>query len=89
MEGVVVEVYQGEAAVDNLLISSPVTATEAKDALRDINAAWVGNLTEPKRRTVLVGQRQLTPGAIYHLHLQEKQGRCTPAPVPIGVIAVL
>ncbi|EIE27688.1 hypothetical protein COCSUDRAFT_64335 [Coccomyxa subellipsoidea C-169] len=75
MEDVVVEVYQGEAEVASKAISSPITAAEAKDALRDINAAWVGMLTEPDGSTVLAGRRNLTPGAIYHLHLQEQPGR--------------
>ncbi len=88
MEDVVVEVYQGEAEVASKAISSPITAAEAKDALRDINAAWVGMLTKPDGSTVLAGRRNLTPGAIYHLHLQKQPGRCTPALVPGDVIAV-
>ncbi len=89
MEDVVVEVFQGVAEVTSLPISSPVTAVEAMDGLRYINPAWVGKLTEPNQSTALMGQRQLTPGAIYHLHLREQTGRCTPAPVPGGVMAVL
>ena len=74
MEDVVVKVFQGEAEVASEAISSPATAAEAKDSLRDANAAWVGKLTEPNRSTGLVGRRKLTPGAIYHLHLQEQPG---------------
>ncbi|EIE26926.1 hypothetical protein COCSUDRAFT_59427 [Coccomyxa subellipsoidea C-169] len=74
MEAVVVEVYQGEAKVASEDISSPITAAEAKDALRDIKTAWVGKLTEANGSTVLAGRRELTPGAIYHLHLQEQPG---------------
>ncbi len=83
------KVFQGEAEVASEAISSPAIAAEAKDSLRDTNAAWVGILTEPNGSTVLAGRRNLSPGATYHLHLQEQPGRCTPVPVPGGVIAVL
>ena len=90
MEDVVVKVFQGEAEVASEAIFSPATDAEAKDCLQDTNAAWVGKLTEPNRSPGLVGRRRnLTPGAIYHLHLQEQSGRCTPAPLPGVVIAVL
>ena len=86
MEDVVVKVFKVGAEVASESIFSPVTAAEAKDGLRDTSAAWVGKLTEPNRSTGLVGRRQLTPGATYHLHLQEQPSRCTPAPVPGGVM---
>ncbi|KAK9901204.1 hypothetical protein WJX75_000120 [Coccomyxa subellipsoidea] len=72
MEDVVVKVFKVGAEVASESIFSPVTAAEAKDGLRDTSAAWVGKLTEPNRSTGLVGRRQLTPGATYHLHLQEQ-----------------
>ena len=80
MEDVVVKVFQGETDVASEPVSSPATAALAKSNLQDTNAAWVGKLTEPKGSTGLVGPRKLNPGAIYHLHLQERPGRCTSIP---------
>jgi hypothetical protein len=89
MEDVVVKVFQGETEFASEPVSSPATAALAKSNLQDTNAAWVGKLTEPKGSTGLVGPRKLNPGAIYHLHLQERPGRCTSTPVPGGDIAGL
>lgn len=74
MEGVVVKVFQANIEVASKLIPLPITAQEAKDALRGINATWVGRLKESNRSLVLAGQCQLDPAAIYHLHLQEQKG---------------
>ncbi len=89
MEDVVVKILQGEKEVAVEKISSPLTAADAKGHLQDTNAGWVGKLMEPSQSTGLAGQRQLTPGAVYHLYLQVQPGGCTPAPVPDGVIGIL
>ena len=84
MDAVVVKVFRGVGVVASEPIASPVTAEQATECLQDTNAAWVGKLTAAKQNVALVGQQILTPGAIYHLYLQQS-GRCTPAPVPGGV----
>jgi hypothetical protein len=47
---------EGVTDIASESISSHVTAVEAKDGLRDTNAAWVGKLTEDNQGTGLVGQ---------------------------------
>ena len=81
MADIVVKILQGREEVAQAKICSPASAAEAKEGLKDTNAAWVGNLTEPNCATSLIGKRQLTPGGTYVLHLQEKAGEhCKTAP---------
>ncbi len=72
------KVFKGDIELATEPVSSPATASEAKENLREANAAWIGKLTEPGRQTGLVGRRELTPGATYQLHLPEQSGEATP-----------
>ncbi|CAL8468845.1 g8386 [Coccomyxa elongata] len=83
MEGMVVRVFQGNEYAASELIPPPpppppppqITAQQAKDALRELNPAWVGRLKESNSNMLSAGQYQLMPGATYHLHLLEQKGR--------------
>lgn len=75
MTDVTVRIFKDELKVASEAICSPVTAAEAKFALLETNAAWVGKLTAPNRSTNLVGQHQLVPGKTYHLQLQQQAGK--------------
>ncbi len=53
---VVIKIFKGEVEIASESVASPVTAAEAKIAICDINAAWVGKLTKPGSSVALVGQ---------------------------------
>ena len=75
MADVIVKVFRGEVEVACKLISSPVTASEAYSVLQNVNARWVGTLIQPISQDLLVGQQKLTPGRVYHLHLNRLAGK--------------
>lgn len=53
---VVIKIFKGEVEIASESVASPVTAAEAKIAICDIKAAWVGKLTKPGSSVALVGQ---------------------------------
>lgn len=71
MADVIVKIFPGDEVVFSESFSTPVTAAQVKDRIRDINAAWVGRLTEASSSSILLGHHQLVPGGTYHLVLQE------------------
>lgn len=82
MADIIVKIFRGEVEVASKLIPSPVTALEAYSVLQNANAGWVGTLIQPTSNDLLVGQRELTPGRVYHLHLQAGK-YCNKAPAHV------
>lgn len=75
MTDITVKILKGQVEIASVLISSPATAGETKSHLTNTTAKWRGKLTEVNSGTGIVGQRLLTPGETYHLHLQRHGGK--------------
>ena len=68
------KIWQGQEDVTVVKYASPLSVAQAKQALLEENASWIGALQEEGSSIRVGGDQQLKPGSSYILTLQSQAG---------------
>ena len=71
-----IKIQQVGQELDVVTLLGPLTASEAKTAVFEQDASWVGALREAGSSALLAGAVELKSGCTYTLTLQRPAGEC-------------